>query len=136
MLPTFRPNTRSELAAALDFIHQSLEEMGIPHVEEQDDENPDVWSVAALDSTDHANAGLVAWNKNTNQIEFLAHDPVRENHDLAEGIPEEESRCWWSAESAENMVLHLNGSAREIMDKLRRLENTRSSTASGSASTT
>ena len=83
--------------------------------------NPNIWSVAAVDEFGYANAGIVAWDEEKQMVRFLAHDPMRENHDLAEGVPVEESRCWFDLKRIDYFMAHLVGEVRQIVAKARRI---------------
>lgn len=120
MLPTFHPNTNEELAAALDFVHQSLEELGLKHDEEQTEENPNTWSLMALDADGYANVAFIAWDEGAKTLRFVAYDQMRERHDLAEGV--EDSKCWFSLNTVDQMLMYLTGEVRRILSRARQLQ--------------
>ncbi len=111
---------RSEVANVIAFIKDSLTAAQLFHAIEQDDLNPNVFTVAAYDD-DYINSGIVGWNEIEQRVMYLCHDPSRENHDVMEGIDENESKCWWDARSAAVFLMHLDGSAREVIAKYRGL---------------
>ncbi len=113
---------RSEVQNVVQFLRDSLTAAQLYHAVIQDDLNPDVYTVAAHDEDDYLNSAIVGWDKEKECVVYLCHDPSRENHDLAEGIPEEDSKCWWSAGSAAMLLMHLTGEVREIRAKQRKIE--------------
>jgi hypothetical protein len=120
MIP--HPNTHPDLAAALDFLHDALTEAELIHAQEQDEDNPNLWTVAVRDDDGYDNVGFVAWSDKTGKVEFIAHNPVIVNHDKGEDVPEEDCKGWWDCRSADNMLLHLMGEVRRIMAKTHRIE--------------
>lgn len=119
MIP--HPNTREEVSVVLDWIHDELTEQEIMHVLDQDDDNPNLWTVAAHDESGHVNLGFVSWNDVENELILIAFDPSRANHDTMEGVPEDESLCHWYPSDVDMLVLHLNGGVRDVMNKYARL---------------
>ncbi len=113
---------RSEVANVIAFLRDSLTAAQLFYAIEQDDLNPNVFTVAAYDDDCYVNSAIVGWDKEKGCVVYLAHDPSRENHDIAEGIPEEDSKCWWSAGTAAMLLLHLTGEVREIRAKARKIE--------------
>lgn len=107
---------RSEVANVVQFLRDSLTAAQLFHVVEQDDLNPDVFTVAAYDD-DYINSGIVGWDEGRQCCAYLCHDPARDTHNTAEGVPEEENRCWWSAGSSAMMLLFLKGDVREIVSR-------------------
>ena len=106
--------TQPELAAALDFIMDSLDEQSITHDLEQIDHNPNAFSVGSIDPSGFFNSGIVGWSEERGLM-FYAHDPIRDNHDKMEGVEDSLSRCWWEAKSATVFAMHLSGEVRKIM---------------------
>jgi hypothetical protein len=84
---------------------------------EQCDENPNVFSVAAIDNSDYANVGMVAYDIEKKDVSFFCYNSLTGNHDQMEGIPEEDSRCWWDAKESKIFLMFLTGEVREIMEK-------------------
>ena len=119
-LPDYPPETHSQLACCLDFIAQSLDEEEIIHLIEPT-ENPNTWSVAAYDDSDHINSGMVAWSEKEGKLIFCAFDPIRENEAAAEGVSEELAKPWWRPKDAEMMLSFLLGEVREIIAKAVRI---------------
>lgn len=102
---------RAEVEEVLAFIRASLDEEKMPHATEQADENPDAWTVCAYDGT-HINSGILGWSR-MGQLTFACFDRSRANHDAAEGVPEDASKCWFTVPSAVDFVRHLTGELRE-----------------------
>ena len=110
---------QKDLTEALDSIRQVLNENQAIHVIRQEEENPYCFTCAAKDHAGYLNVGFVAWDKENDRVTFLAYDPLRANHDEAEGIPLKDSKCFWDAKNVENFILHLTGDVREIVKKHR-----------------
>lgn len=110
---------RPEVESVLQFVRDSLNAAHLLHELEQTEENPDCWIVVARDDDGYENRGLVGWDDETNAVIYFAYDPLRFNHDQAEGIPEMESACWWQPDTAIMLLMHLKGDARRIMAKER-----------------
>jgi hypothetical protein len=99
-------------------IYKKNGEFGIKHhAIEQCDENPNVFSIAAIDKSDHSNIGMIAYDNETKEICFFCYNPITGKHDEMEGIPEEESRCWWNAKELKIFLMFLTGEVRDIMLK-------------------
>ncbi len=113
---------RSEVANVIAFIKDSLTAAQLFHAVEQDDLNPNVFTMAANDNDGYLNSAIVGWDAANGRVAYLCHDPSRENHDVAEGIPEEDSKCWWSAGTAAMLLMHLKGEVRKIRAKARKIE--------------
>ena len=114
---------REEVKNVLEYIRDSLTSQGVEFQIEQDDINPDAFAIGALDKSGHGNFGLVGWNEEGNKVGYAAYDPVRGNHDEQEGVPEDESKCFWSPDSARVMVMFLTGEVRKIVNESRERVN-------------
>lgn len=112
--PPPRP-CREEVSNVIQFIRDSLTSQELLHVTVQDDENPDCWSVAARDEEGYVTQGLISWSPEKGAVVYAVFDPLRASHDVAEGIPEDESKCWWMPNSAVMFVQALNGVVREVI---------------------
>lgn len=112
---------RPEVANVIAFLRDSLTAAQLLHAIEQDDLNPNVFTVAAYDD-DYVNSGIVGWDAAKEQVLYLCHDPARDSHNTAEGVADEDNRCWWSAGSAAMMLMHLKGEVREIVAKHQAIE--------------
>lgn len=110
---------REEVVNVLRFLRDSLEAANLPHVAEQDEDQPNLWVLACADATGHENVGLLNWREDLQRITYAAYRPEMERRDMAEGIDESESKCWWSPQTAEQMAMHLSGRVREIMERYR-----------------
>jgi hypothetical protein len=106
---------RPEIAAALEFLFDALHKEGIIFEIDGDEDNPNAFTIAAKDKHDYINSGIIGWSKEDKKVIYLAHDQARENHDLAEGIPLEQSTCWWDCKSKEVFLMNLTGEVRQIM---------------------
>lgn len=121
---------RSEVLAVIRMIRDSLEASRLLHVTEQCvDENADLFACACHDATGHVNLGYVGWSDRDGRVAYAAHKPEVENHDTAEGVAPEESLCWWTPDSAEAMVLHLNGGVRAMIERARAMARWREAAA-------
>ncbi len=107
---------RSEVANVIAFIKDSLTAAQLYHAVIQDEANFNVFTVAAYDD-DYINSGIIGWHEAEQRVVYLCHDPLRDNHARAEGLSDEENRCWWDARSAAVFLMHLDGSAREAVAK-------------------
>lgn len=116
---TYHSGAHSELQCILDIIHQVLDEEEIYHVCEAAEENPNTYSYASIDHNDHFNFGFVS-RQNDGTFVYAAFDPIRANHDEAEGIPEDESRCWWHPADMAMFINFLNGTVSEVMGEFRK----------------
>jgi hypothetical protein len=121
MIP--RPNTHPDLAAALDFLEEALIEAELVYVQEQDDNDPNLWTVAVRDNDGYDNVGFVGWSEQLGTVGFIALDPMTANHDMKKGVPEEDCKGFWDCKSADVMLLHLTGEVRRIMAKKRAIES-------------
>ena len=108
-----------ELSDALKTMAETLAEYQIFYVQQQDEIDPNFWTCAAKDHDGYLNTGFVAWDKEHNRVVFYAYDPLRANHDDAEGVAPEDSKCFWDTQNVENFILHLTGEVREIVKKHR-----------------
>ena len=110
---------REEVQNVRAFITDSLLAAGLLYVIEPSPENPDTFVAAAVDQEGYANTGIFGWNEETKLVRFFAFDPVRINHNEAEGI--ENGPVAWETKTAEFFVAHLTGEARQIQAKYRAL---------------
>ncbi len=109
---------RAEVEYVIRFIRDRLVEAELVHVTEQDPDDPNLFLCAAHDEDSRINTGYVGWSP-AGTVIFAAHKPEVENHDTAEGVPSEQSKCWWTPPSAEIFVMHLCGDVRAIVEKAR-----------------
>lgn len=79
------------------------------------DSNPNVFSVATIDSDNFPNIGMLGWAEDENKVSYCCYDSIRGKHDEQEGVPEEESNCWWEASDLEMFILFLKGEVRKIV---------------------
>lgn len=89
------------------------------HVCEQDEENPLLYTLAAYDDNGYVNTGFVCLSDG--RLHFLCHNPEQANRDELEGVPEEDSKQWWQADSKEVFFLFLSGEVREIVGRFRQI---------------
>jgi hypothetical protein len=108
--------TRDEVKAALNTISEALQGKFDFTVEQVEQANPDCFWVVC-EAGGYQNAGFAGWDKEKNELAFVCLDPSRAKHDEVEGVPEDESKCWWRATDTEIFIMHLNGSVREILKK-------------------
>lgn len=116
---------RPEVQSVVAFICDSLDAQELDYDYEQDDpENPNCFSFMVDDEDGRSTLGLVGWNDESASVVYGVFDPVRYNHDIAEGFTEDESKCWWKPNSAVMMVAALDGTVHEVMeqDRARKLE--------------
>lgn len=106
---------RQELANVVRFLVEALEASGYEWDVHQEEPEPDLFSVSCRDHRGYLNFGLIGWSPVENQIIYTAYKPEVAAHDAAEGVPEDESKCWWRPDSAEMMRWHLIGTVREIV---------------------
>lgn len=112
---------RPEVQAVVNFICDSLDAQELNYsCEQSDPDNPDAWSFVADDEDDHSTIGLLGWNDERAEVAYAVFDPIRFNHDVAEGFPEDESKCWWSPNSAVMFVQALDGTVSEIITEERK----------------
>lgn len=116
---------REEVQNIKQFIEDSLKAAEIPFEMEVTDENPNTIAVSALDKDGYENIGIFGWG-NGGTMSYAAYDPVRGNHDEVEGVPEEESKCWWSPKDADMMAAFLRGDVRRLMRKTMKMGLNRS----------
>lgn len=105
---------REEVQNVKNFICDSLRAADIPYETEVCDENPDVIFIAACDKEGYENSGMFGWGAD-NRMCYVAFNPMTAAHDDAEGVPEDESKCFWNPKDAEMMTWFLNGKVRKIM---------------------
>ncbi len=115
------PDSRPEVADVIREISEELTAAQLLHVCEADPENPDIYTVAAHDDDGFVNTGLCGWSETQGTVFYACHNPVTEAHDKAEGVPDDESKCWWSAQSTEVFVWHLSGRVRKMAAKWQRV---------------
>lgn len=113
--------THSDLQSAIQWLKAELTAAQLFHVCEQDEDNPNIFTLAAHDDNDHINTGIAAWSDEDQQLHFICHNPGTARHDELEGVPEDESKQWWEAKTRENMLLHLTGEVREIVGRFRQI---------------
>ena len=119
MIP--HPNTRNEVCAALDFLHDELSALELIHGQEQDELDPNLWTVVAHDSCGHINLGFVGWSTPLARVVFVGYDPMVANHDEAEGVEEDDSLCRFELADADMMLMHLSGDVRDIVARYRQI---------------
>ncbi len=110
-----RFNTRDEVAAALDFLWDNLEDQGLNHFQEQTDENHDTWTIGAVDREGGLNTGFVGWDDQLGAVTFAAFDTVQAKHDQDEGVTGSDTKPWWCPKDAEMFLMHLDGRARAVV---------------------
>ncbi len=110
--------SRPEIAAALREIREALESAQIPYTVEST-ENPDTWCLIADDAQGYTNLAFIGWSDTTSTVIYQAYDPVRELRDIKEGIPEDDSACWWTPRTVDQVVAFLTGEVRKIVEKAR-----------------
>jgi hypothetical protein len=115
-MEVYTPDAR--LTAALQEISDTLTAEGLRHLIEPTEENPLCYVVTCYDGY-RMNSGFVGISVE-DTLSFAAYDPVRGRHDEMEGVPEEESKCWWRPNSVTMMIWFLNGSVAELMADVRR----------------
>jgi hypothetical protein len=99
----------------LEFEGDELGEDGLHFVYEQDEENYNAFSIAALDEDGYANSALIGWSEEKGELFIVCHNPMTESHDVAEGIDANESKCWWTCPSLDMLILHLDGTVRQVI---------------------
>lgn len=114
-----------ELNRALTIIADYLQDAEIPHVIEASreegepaDSPPRVFTIAAY-ANDYINSGLVGWNDQEKSIKFIAFDNEAILRAEAEGMDLATSRAGWDTKDLDTFILHLNGTAREIIRDFR-----------------
>ncbi len=112
---------REEVANVLSFLRDSLMAADLAFAIEPVEENPNAFLIAAEDKGGYQNVGIISWNE-AQGVVYGAYDPVREKRDVMEGIAEDESKCWFSPDSAELMVWHLTGRLRELVKQQREID--------------
>jgi hypothetical protein len=115
-MEVYTPDAR--LTAALQEISDTLTAEGLHHLMEPTDENPLCYAVTCYDGY-RMNSGFVGIGAD-DTVSFAAYDPVRGRHDEMEGVPDEDSKCWWRPNSVSMTVWFLNGSVAELMNDVRR----------------
>lgn len=114
---------REEVSNVVRFIKDSLLAAGLTFTAEQDeDENPDCWVIAALDKSDYQNLVLVSWNEGLGGVVYAAFKAEVARRDEMEGIGEDESLAWWRPQTAEQAVMVLTGEVREILARFRQAQ--------------
>lgn len=112
--------TREEIRNAITFISESLEIQNLTHlVEIMEEENPDCFSITCYDKDKYINFGLVGWDAAENRVFMAAYDQIRANHDSLEGVPEDDSKCWFVPQHVEHMIWHLSGRLRQLIAQYR-----------------
>lgn len=110
---------REEVANVIRFIKDSLTAAQLFYAIEPIPENPDAFTIAAHDDDGYVNSGILGWDNAAGTVRYFAYDPVRINHNEAEGI--ENGEVAWETKTAEFFVAHLTGEVREIQAKYQRL---------------
>ncbi len=115
---------RPEVLIVVNEITHRLNKFNILYSLEHsnDESNPNSFIIIAHDEHDYLNSAVIDWSEKMNRVYILAHDPARENHDVQEGVPVEDSKCWWECPDVEMLMLHLDGSVRQIMKKDRAIK--------------
>ena len=106
---------REEVQNVLSFIKDSLLSQGVPYSVMPDDDNPDATFIISVDRDGYENFGVIGWNAENGAVAYAAYDPVRGRHDEMEGVPEDQSKCWWQPKDAEMMVMFLDGRVRKVI---------------------
>lgn len=109
---------REEIANVVHFVEQTLTAAGVKHAFQQDDENPNLWSVAAV-SEDRLYMAFVAWNEEDQCVSYLGHDKVEERRREAEGFSPDMALAFVNLHNAYCLTLWLKGEVREIQAKAR-----------------
>lgn len=112
---------REEIANILQFIRDSLTAAQLFHGIEQSPERSDLHEIVCYDDEERINAALIGWDDVEKTVRYYAYDPVRANHNEAEGIDGPDAEWAWETGSAEMLLLHLKGEVRRIQAKYRRL---------------
>lgn len=106
----------NSIKASLKEMREDEEYSGIERYSiEQSDENPNSFTVATVDSQKHINIGIVGYDEDNKKVIYCCYDSVRGNHDAMEGVPEEDSKCWWKTEELKIFIMFLTGEVREII---------------------
>lgn len=107
---------RPEVEAVVAEVRAALTAQGLAHEAEQDDaENPNCWGFACEDDAGYVNTGLLSWNEEDQRVVFACVKPEVVHHDRLEGVPEDESKCFWRPQLATQFIMALNGEVREIV---------------------
>lgn len=101
-------------------IREAMRQQGLECVIEPT-ENPNVFVIGAIDDKGRENAGLVGWSEKDGAVCYFAHDPIRANHNAAEGVPLEDAIDYWDAKTEMFFIAHLDGTVRDLSDKWRTL---------------
>lgn len=117
-----RANTHPDVVAAVDYLRDALTELELLHAAEQDEENPNLWTVVAHDDNGHINLAFVGWDRALSKVVFFAHNLQRDMHDMAEGVEDEDSKPWWEIPNADDLLLYLTGRVRDVLAVLREEE--------------
>jgi hypothetical protein len=104
-------------ALASHFDDDEIEGEPTSFVFEQDNLNPNVFLVAVLDEDNHANVAMVGWGDEQSEIFMFCHIQAIENHDIAEGVSESDSKCWLVVPDLKMLILFLDGSVREVINE-------------------
>jgi hypothetical protein len=115
------PGTRDEVAAVLDWLDSELDALELIHAQEQDELDPNLWTVVAHDASGYINLGFVGWSVPLARVVFVGYDPLIAHHDEAEGIEDDDSCCRWEMPDADTMLMHLSGTVRDIVADHRRM---------------
>lgn len=115
---------KEEVQCVKQFICDSLTAAEVPFEIEPMEENPDTLAISSLDKDGYENVGFFGWGKDG--MSYAAYDPIRGTHDEMEGVPEEDSKCWWSPKDADMMAAFLRGDVRRLMRKTLKMQSNRS----------
>lgn len=111
---------REEVRAVIAYIRDQLTAQSIPFAAEQDDlENPNCWAISSRDHAGYEHLGLVSWSESEGKVVYAGLKPEVARRDTLEGVPEDESLCWWQPRDAQMFVQALDGTVREIMAEYR-----------------
>lgn len=117
--PSQVTSANPHLALALSTIYAAANDCQIPFLVDEIEENPLAFSCGTV-ANGHFNYGIICIDATTGLVTFHGHDDLRERRDVLEGIPEEESPCWWSTTEIDLFILFLMGEVREIQHQVYR----------------
>ncbi len=118
--------TNPEVYAVVKIIEDTLNELEVIHWIQQDESNPDLWSISSgeipEDDPKHPVIHLcfIGWDKTAKAVKFAGHDMARTARNEKEGMEPDEAMSLLDLKTIDMTVLWLTGDFHRILSDAQR----------------